>query len=144
MEERFGHAQVCIVQTGVFSDQRDAHTAVYAADAADERAPFAHIRLAAGKPQLAAHHAAQPFALEQQRHLVERGRRGVLDHAVWLHVAEQRDLAADILGDGTVGADDQHIGLDAFAEQLLNRVLRGLALQLAAAWDAYDQRDVNI
>ena len=115
----------------------------------DARIPFSSRnpdidRLAAGKPQLAAHHAAQPFALEQQRHLVERGRRGVLDHAVWLHVAEQRDLAADILGDGTVGADDQHIGLDAFAEQLLNRVLRGLALQLAAARDAYDQRNVNI
>jgi hypothetical protein len=48
------------------------------------------------------------------------------------HVAEVRDLLLDARGDsGLLHAADEDLGLDAEAEQLLHRVLRGLGLELA-------------
>ena len=47
------------------------------------------------------------------------------------HVGEQRDLAPLVLGQRTVGAAQQDVGLDTDFAQLLDRVLRRLGLDLA-------------
>jgi len=126
------------MQLGVFADQRDGHMAAGGLDAGDHLRPGGQLRLAARKLQLPAHDAGQPLLLQQQRHLIEGGGRGVRNDAVWLHVAEQGDLAADLLGHGLVCAADEDIRLDADGQQLLDRVLRGLALELARAGDLHD------
>ena len=143
MEERFHNAQISVVQADVLADERDAHVAVHAVDLIDQCAPFGHVGLAAVKAQLAAHHAAEALVLEQQRHLVERGCRRVLNDTVGLHVAEQRDLAADVVCDGRIRAHDKHVRLDALAQELFDRVLRGLALELAAAGNGHDERHMD-
>ena len=143
VEERLNDAQIGVVQADVFADERDAHMTVHAVDLVDQRAPLGHVRFTAVKVQLAAHHAAKALVLKQQRHLVERGRRCVLDDAVGLHVAEERNLAADVVCDGLIRAHDENVRLDALAQELLDRVLRGLALELAAAGNGHDERHVD-
>ena len=143
VEERLNDAQIGVVQADVFADERDAHMTVHAVDLVDQRAPLGHVRFTAVKVQLAAHHAAKALVLKQQRHLVERGRRCVLDDAVGLHVAEERNLAADVVCDGLIRAHDENVRLDALAQEFLDRVLRGLALELAAAGDGHDERHMD-
>ena len=143
MEERLNDAQIGVVQADVFADERDAHMTVHAVDLVDQRAPLGHVRFTAVKVQLAAHHAAKALVLKQQRHLVERGRRCVLDDAVGLHVAEERNLAADVVCDGLIRAHDENVRLDALAQELFDRVLRGLALEFAAAGNGHDERHMD-
>ena len=143
VEERLNDAQIGVVQADVFADERDAHMTVHAVDLVDQRAPLGHVRFTAVKVQLAAHHAAKALVLKQQRHLVERGRRCILDDAVGLHVAEKRDLAADVVCDGLIRAHDENVRLDALAQELFDRVLRGLALELAAAGNGHDERHMD-
>src|SRR6266566_2335828 len=50
------------------------------------------------------------------------------DDGIGLNVCKQRDLFLFVLRDGSVGAAQERIGLDADPTQLLHRVLRGLGL----------------
>ena len=143
VEERLNDAQISVVQTGILADERDGHLFVRVLDLLDERRPCLHIRLAAVKAELAADLAAEAGVLKQQWHLIERGGRDVRDHAFRLDVAEQRDLMAHIVGQRAVRAADEDIRLDAEGEQLLDGMLRGLALELAAAGDGDDERNVD-
>ena len=118
--------------------------AVYPVDFLHHGPPLGHVRLHHRQPQLTAGHPAQPLPLQQQRHLIQGGGRDVGDDAVLLHVAEQGDLPPDVPGDGAVRAAHQNVRLDADAQQLLHRVLGGLALQLPAAGDGHDQRHMDV
>ena len=93
--------------------------------------------------QLAADHLVQSLLGHQQRNFVQCLRRDVLDDAVGLHVAEQGDFPADVVGDGRVAAAHQNVGLNAQGEQLLHGMLSGLGLQLPGAGDLDDQRNVD-
>ena len=57
---------------------------------------------------------------------------------------EQRDLLADLVADRVVGAQDDHVGLDADAAQLLDRVLGRLGLELAGGGEGRQQRHVDV
>ena len=54
----------------------------------------------------------KPFLRHQQGDLVKGGCRGVLNHAVRGHVAEEGDFLPDIVGNGRVAAADQDIRLN--------------------------------
>ncbi len=60
-----------------------------------------------------------------------------------LHVAEQRDLALDLVGQGALGAADQQVGLDSDLHQLAHRVLRRLGLEFAGGGDVRDEGEVH-
>ncbi len=68
---------------------------------------------------------------------------GDLDDRAEFHVAEERDLALDVVGDGPVGAHDQHVRLNSDLHQLANRVLRRLRLELARRRDERHEREVD-
>ncbi len=57
---------------------------------------------------------------------------------------EQGDLAPHVLRQAALGAAQQHVRLDADAAQLVDRVLRGLGLQLAGVADVRHQREVDV
>ena len=59
-------------------------------------------------------------------------------------VGEQGDLVADLVADRVVGAQHDHVGLDADAAQLLDRVLGRLRLELAGGRERGQQRDVDV
>ncbi len=97
----------------------------------------------ADQPQAAHHHVGQPLPLQHQGDLIQDVRRQVGDGVLHGDVAEEGDLLQDLLRDGGVAAADDDVGLDAQGQQLLGRVLGGLALQLAGAGDGDDEGDVD-
>ena len=127
------------MELGVLAHQGDAHLLVGGLLPLDHGAPLPQVRLVGDEAQLAADHLVQALLRHQQGHFIQCLRRGVLDDAVRLHIAEQGDLPADILRDGRVAPAHQDVRLDAQGEQLLHGVLGGLALQLAAAGDLHDE-----
>jgi type II secretory pathway component PulM len=66
------------------------------------------------------------------------------DHGLLVHVAEQGDLALDLLVEEAVGAAEQDVGLDADRAQVAHAVLRRLGLQLAGRADERHQRQVDV
>ena len=79
------------------------------------------------------------------RHLVDRIDVACLDHAFGPHVAEQGDLAP-LVGRNLLvaAAADQQVGLDPDAQQLLDRMLRRLGLELARGRHPWQQRQVHV
>ena len=66
------------------------------------------------------------------------------DDGFLVDVAEQRDLALDVLVEEAVGAAEQDVGLDADGAQVADAVLRRLGLQLAGGADERHQRQVDV
>ena len=79
-----------------------------------------------------------------QRHLVDRVGRLGRDDRLGGDVGEQGDLLADLVADRVVAAEHDHVGLDTDAAQLLDRVLRGLGLELAGRGEGRQQRHVDV
>ena len=79
-----------------------------------------------------------------ERDLVDRVGGLGRDDRLGGDVGEQRDLLADLVGDRVVGAQDDDVGLDADAAQLLDRVLGRLGLELARGGQRGQQRDVDV
>ena len=131
------------MELGVLAHQSNGHGSLGMEDALHHSLPLCQVRLRRVQTQPAAHHLVQAFLGQQQGHLIESGGGGVLDDALRGHIAEQRQLPADVLGDGAVAAAHQHVGLDAHPQQLLHRVLGGLALELPGAGDGDDEGDVE-
>ena len=131
------------MQLNIFADKSYLHRAVSSLDPAYHGFPLGKIRLGAIKAEPAAHDRGQSLVLEQQRRFIQRRCRCVLDDALRLNVAEQGYLAADIVAYRSVRAADENIRLDADRQQLLDRVLRGLAFKLARAGYLYDERNMD-
>ena len=87
---------------------------------------------------------SSPSSAEHQRHFVDA--RDVLggDDRFLVDVAEQRDLALDVLIEEAIGAAEQDVGLDADRAQVADAVLGRLGLQLAGGADERHQRQVNV
>ena len=131
------------MELGVLAHQGDGHPLAGVLLPLHHGAPLPQIRLVSDEAQLPAHHLVQTLLGHQQGHLIQRLRRGVLDDAVRLDIAEQGNLPADVLCDGHVAPAYQNIRLDAQGQKLLHGVLGGLALQLAAAGDLDDEGHVD-
>ena len=138
-----GHRQIGVVEGHILAHQGDLHAARGVFGPVDHGGPLGQVRHVADEAQAADHHVGQPLPLQHQGHLVEQTGGEVGDDVLRRDVAEQGDLVPHLLGDGVVAAAQNHVGLDAQGEQLLGRVLGGLALQLAGAGDGDNQRDVD-
>ena len=143
MVQGLHHGEVGVVELGVLAHQGDGHPLAGVLLPLHHGAPLPQIRLVSDEAQLPAHHLVQTLLGHQQGHLIQRLRRGVLDDAVRLDIAEQGNLPADVLCDGHVAPAYQNIRLDAQGQKLLHGVLGGLALQLAAAGDLDDEGHVD-
>ena len=60
------------------------------------------------------------------------------------HVAQQGDLPLQVVGDRPVDAADDHVGLDAPAAELGDRVLGGLGLLFPGRAQIRNQREVHV
>ena len=98
---------------------------------------------AAFQPEMPQHLAVEALLVILDRHLVDR--RGVEggDHRLFAEIAEQRDLLARAQRNLAVAAAQQHVGLDADALQLLDRMLGRLGLELARRRNPRHQGQVN-
>ena len=101
-------------------------------DAGDEGLPLGDVDVVRRlvDPERAAHVGIEPLFVQDERDLVDARRVDGGDHGVDGHVALQRDLALQALGDRLVAAADDDVGLNTPAAQLGHGVLGRLRLLL--------------
>ena len=86
----------------------------------------------------------EALVVQDQRQLVDVAGVGGVDHRALVDVAEVGDLALQVVAQRLLAAAHDHVGLDAAAAQLGDRVLRRLGLLLARRADERHQRDVDV
>ena len=113
-------------------------------DAIDEVDPGVHPRFGLRQVEPIEDDAVEPFGGEHQRHFVDAGDVLRGDHRFFVDVAEERDLALDVLVEEAIGPAEQDVGLNADRAQVAHAVLRRLGLQLAGRADERHEREVDV
>ena len=146
MGQRLGQRLVGVEKDRVLADHGDRHLALGLADRADDAAPAVEVRFGVGlEAEIAADLAIESLLVVGNRHLVDGVDVARLDHALGPHVAEQGDLAALVGRDLLVAAAAyQQVGLDADAQQLLDRMLGRLGLQFARSRHPRQKSQVHV
>ena len=90
------------------------------------------------------HDPIEAFTRKHERHLINA--RDILgrDDRLFIDVAEQRDLALDVLIEEAVGPAEKDVGLNADGAQVRHAVLRRLGFELAGGTDERNERQVDI
>ena len=137
MPQRFVERLVGVRKVGVLAAHGDRDFARRVLHLMHQTVPAAQVGGFGQQLQLHAGSARPETLLVQHaRHLVDGVHVPHRDHAVRQHVGEQRDLLALFVGNGAVGAAQQHVGLDPGFAQLSRTVCWvGLRLQLAGCGD---------
>ena len=141
--EALDHRQIGVGQLDVLADEADSHGRGGRLDLGDELFPVGQVRAAVETQQLT-DEVVEALVVQDQRQLVDVLRIGGVDDRAFLDVAETGDLALQIVGQRRLAAADDHVGLDAAAAQLGDRVLRGLGLLLARRADERHEGDVDV
>ena len=142
--QRLDDRQVGVGKVDVLADEADAHRLLRRFHARDELAPLVEVGLVLGEVQHAADVVVEPFVVEHQRDLVQRGCVDARHDALFGHVAEARDLLLQLPRDRPVGAAHDRVGLDAAPAQLGDGVLGELGLLLPCRCDVGNERDVHV
>ena len=142
--ERLVEALVGVLVPHVLADDVDAEAVEGAPEAVDQRLPRVHRAFGIGELQPPEHVAVEPFVREDERNLVDARHVPRRDHRIFVHVAEQRDLPAELRRQDPVGAAQQDVGLNADRAQIADAVLRRLGLELARGPDERHQGQVDV
>ena len=143
MLQALDHREVGVGQADVLADQADPHRLDRLLDHRHDRLPRREIDRRV-EPQHVAHDIVEALVVEDQRQLVDVAGVGGVDHGTLVDVAEVGDLALEVVAQRLFAAAHDHVGLDAAAAQLGDRVLRRLGLLLARRADERHQRDVEV
>src|SRR5688572_4961208 len=128
----------------VLADHRDVDGRLVLLARCDHLLPLAQVGRRCLDAELVAHDGVEVLLVQEDRDAVDVVGVDRGDHGALLDVGEERDLAPLLLGQRILAAAQQHVGLDADAPQLLDRVLGGLGLDLARAADDGNQRQVHV
>src|ERR1039457_5893554 len=120
VQQRLLQALVGVLVVRVLAHEADRHLVARVGDALEHGGPAAELARPGIDAQQPKHNFVTPFPREHDRHLVYRLDVARRNHGLHVHVAEQRDLFLHLLGDETLRAADQDIGLDADGAQLLH------------------------
>ena len=137
------HGEIGVVEGHILAHQGDLHRAGGVLGPVDHGGPLGEVGHVADQPQAADHHVGQALPFQHHGHLIQNVRCQVGDGVLHRDVAEEGDFLQDVLRNGGVAAADDDVGLDAQGQQLLGRVLGGLALQFAGAGNGDDEGDVD-
>ena len=110
---------------------------------ANESIPVGHIALARVEAQALADTQVEVLVRQKARNIVDARTVFIGKHAIGVDIAEARDFGANAVVDIVIGAQDDDVGLDAKAAQLLNGMLRGLGLDLVSCGDIGNQAHVD-
>ena len=141
--EAFHDGQIGVMQLDVLAHEGDGAGLAAGGDPGQHLFPLGEVCGGNIQMQLLDHHVVEAAGVEHQRTLVEAGHGQVLDDALRLDVAEGADLPADVAAHAAVGAEDDDVGANAHALQLLDGVLCGLGLVLIGAGDVRHQHHMD-
>lgn len=114
LEERLVDGLVGVLEFDVFSYESDGHGVGGRVHAGEEFVPRAHVGLSRWFYAGFTHHdLVEMLTVHQHRDLIDGGCVGTLHHGVGGHVAELGDLFLHRGGDVVLGAEHEHIGLNA-------------------------------
>ena len=105
--------------------------------------PGRHVAAGAREAELLQDDPVEALGREHQRHLVDRLDVLGRDHGLLGHVAEERELGLEVLGEEAVGAAQQDARRDADRAQLAHAVLHRLGLELVGGRDVGHERQVH-
>ena len=144
--QRLDHRQIGVGQVDVLADDADADGPDGGVDLADQTLPVGEVDGVGGLVELEQPEdvAVEPLLVEDERDLVDVVGVDRRHHRLDGHVAQQRDLALEVVGDHPVRAAHDDVGLDAPAAQLGDRVLGGLGLLLAGRAEVGNQGQVDV
>src|SRR5690606_30859243 len=128
----------------VLADDRDPGLAGGGVDATDDLLPGADVRGRSIDAEVVEDALVDELLLVPEGDLVDVTDVLARDHHVLLDRRRMRDLGADVAAQLGLGAADQHVGLEADATQLVDRVLGRLGLQLAGVLDVRHQGQVDV
>src|SRR6185437_6954727 len=143
MGQRLGKRFVAVEKMRVLADDGDVDLALRLADAADDLTPAGEIGGLGGDAEMIANLLVETFGMIGLGHGIDRVDVERRNDPRLAQVAEQRDLLARARRDRPIAAAEQDVGLDAEAEQFLDRVLRRLCLELAGRGDPRHQGQMN-
>ena len=141
--QRLRHRLVGVLEGHVLAHERDAHGLGGLVGAAGELAPALEVGQRRLEAEVIEHEVVDALGREHQRHLVDVVDVAGRDHGLGGQRREQGDLLADVLLQRLLGAAQEHVGLDADAPQLVDRVLSGLGLDLAGVAHVGHEREVD-
>src|SRR5579859_994 len=143
MGQRLRQRLIGVEQVDVLADDGDRDFALGLADRVHDRLPALELHRRRGDAEIVADGGVEAFLVIGDRHLVDRVDVERLDHPLLADVAEQRDLLALAQRDLAVAAAQQHVRLDAEAEQFLDRMLGRLGLEFARGRDIGHEGQVH-
>ena len=145
MIERFVDRFIRVAMFGVFAHDGDRNFVLGIAQAEEQIAPIVDIGRLHIQAQAAADEIVEPVFLQAERHFVDREILVLFfDDRIDRHIAEQRDFFAIFARHRTLGAANQHIGLNADLPQQSDGVLRRLGLQLAGRFQIRHEREMDV
>jgi hypothetical protein len=90
------------------------------------------------------HDAIEALGGQHQRHLVDARHILRRDDGFFVDVAEQRNLALDVLIEKAIRPAEQDVGLNADGAEVTDAVLGRLGLELPRGADERHERQVNV
>ena len=142
--QRLRHRQVGVLELRrTCRRARSARACVGGVGARDDLRPLAQVGRLRLEPKRLDDEVVDALLVVPERHLVDVVDVLGRDDRVDGQRGEERDLLADVEVQRGLGAAEQHVGLDADAAQLVDRVLGRLRLQLARVADVGHEREVD-
>src|SRR5262249_3061962 len=142
--ERLADRQVRVLELHVLPGDGDAHGLLGSIGALGDLAPLVEVRRLGVEPEVVDDEVVDALLVEPDRDLVDVVDVLGRDDRVVPERGEEGDLLADVRPELALGAAQQHVGRDTDAAQLVDRVLRGLGLQLAGVPDVGHERQVDV
>ena len=143
MHQRLGQRLVGLGEVDVLADHGNAHVMARMLQPLDEGVPDAQVCGRTVELEQIDKDVVDLLLVQHARDLVDGVGIAHGDDRIHRNVGKERDLGALVIGDGTVGPAQHHVGLDADLAQLLQRVLGGLGLELAGLAQEGHQREVH-
>ena len=144
VHQGFMQALVGFLEVHVFAHDGDGHPAHGVVEVVDESAPGRKVGVARGQAQHDGHFLVEAFVVEFERNLIHVFDVHRREHRVFVHVAEQGDLALDLGRDGLLAAAEDDVGLNADGQQFLDAVLGGLGFVFARRAQVGHQGEVDV
>src|SRR5579883_3437143 len=144
VRERLVDRLVGVVELDVLADERDLERLLGVDERVDEPLPLGEVGAVAVDVEVVQDRPVEPLVAEDERDLVDRVLHVLLDEArVEVHVAEEGDLLAHLLGDVAFAPADEDVGLDTDLAELSDRVLGRLRLELARGPEIRQESQVD-
>src|SRR5581483_10270736 len=142
--QRLVQRLVGVLQVDVLADEGDVDFLLRVLERVHQLRPRGEVRGAREDGELVADDLVQHLLVQHHRDLVDRVHVPGRDHGLFLHVAEERDLAPFVIRQRLDRAAQERVGLNADLAQLLHRVLGGLGLDLPRRRHIGDEREVDV